>query len=324
MACLWSRNTEVKNESNETMVVKVTRDPGNFKVKEFIIPAADHIYMCYNDFGIEHNPDRPVNVRVYVGDEQKLYVNMAASPVNQTSLHHFRSNSFPTRAHPIISEFNEQLSRVKGSETTSSSTTSLSQKLIGLQDLHDCVDNLLLLPCTQALAQEQHQKWFNELLDGSLRLLDVCGIARDALLQTKECTRELQSTLRRRHGNKMELAREVEKYVASRKVVKKAMQKALKGMQTKLNCKKNEDLAMLVCGFQMVHPKKVVCEDEETDANEFDKADAALQSLISHKTSKSDYSIPVQNAQSWMGKLESSIEDVEEVLECLSRNLVKT
>ncbi|XP_023895052.1 uncharacterized protein LOC112006963 [Quercus suber] len=268
---------------------------------------------------------------------------MAASPVNQTSLHHFRSNSFPTRAHPIISEFNEQLSRVKGSETTSSSTTSLSQKLIGLQDLHDCVDNLLLLPCTQALAQEQHQKWFNELLDGSLRLLDVCGIARDALLQTKECTRELQSTLRRRHGNKMELAREVEKYVASRKVVKKAMQKALKGMQTKLNCKKNEDLAMVsmlkeleavtVMVFESLltfiagpklHSKSNICEDEETDANEFDKADAALQSLISHKTSKSDYSIPVQNAQSWMGKLESSIEDVEEVLECLSRNLVKT
>ena len=74
MASLWSRNTEVKNESNETMVVKVTRDPGNFKVKEFIIPAGDHIYMCYNDFGIEHNPDRPVNVRVYVGDEHKLDV----------------------------------------------------------------------------------------------------------------------------------------------------------------------------------------------------------------------------------------------------------
>ncbi|KAL4598117.1 hypothetical protein ACB092_11G036200 [Castanea dentata] len=269
---------------------------------------------------------------------------MAASPVNQTSLHHFRCNSFPTRAHPLISEFNEQLSRVRGSETTSSSSTSLSQKLIGLQDLHDCVDILLLLPCTQALAQEQHQKWFNELLDGSLRLLDVCGIARDALLQTKECTRELQSTLRRRHGNKMELVREVEKYLASRKVVKKAMQKALKGMQTKLNCKKNEDLAMVSLlkdleavtimlhsksnGWfvvsKLVHPKKVVCEDEETDANEFDKADAAFKSLISHKTSKSDYSSLVQNVQNWMGKLESSIGDVEEVLECLSRHLVKT
>ena len=130
---------------------------------------------------------------------------MAVSPINQTSLHHFRSISFPTRAHPLISEFNDQLSGLRYSEATSSSSTSLSQKLIGLQDLHDSVDNLLLLPFAQSLSQEQSQNWFNELLDGSLRLLDVCGVARDALLQTKEFTHELQSTLRRRHGSKMEL-----------------------------------------------------------------------------------------------------------------------
>ncbi|XP_023906677.2 uncharacterized protein LOC112018382 [Quercus suber] len=159
---------------------------------------------------------------------------MADSRVNKTSHHHFHSNSFPTRSHQLISEFNNQSNRLRCSEVTSSSSTSLSQKIIGLQDLHDCVDNLLLLPFAQALAQEQNQKWFNELLDGSLRLLDVCGIARDALLQTKECTRELQSTLRRRHGSKIEHAREVKKYLASRKIVKKAMQKVLKGMQTKV------------------------------------------------------------------------------------------
>ena len=282
---------------------------------------------------------------------------MADSHVNETSHHHFRSSSFPTRSHPLISEFNKQLNRLRCSEVTSSSSTSLSQKIIGLQDLHDCVDNLLLLPFAQALAQEQNQKWFNELLDGSLRLLDVCGIARDALLQTKECTRELQSTLRRRHGNKIELAREVEKHLASRKVVKKAMQKVLKGMQTKLNSKKNEDIAIVsllkeleavtilvfeslltfIAGSKLqskssgwfvvsklVHPKRIACEGEETDANEFEKVVAALQTLISHKTSKVDYSIHVQNVQNWMGKLESSIQDVEEVLECFSRCLVKT
>ena len=159
---------------------------------------------------------------------------MTASPVNETCHHHFHSNSFPTRAHPLITEFNDQLSRLSGSETTTSSSTSLLKKLIGLQDLHDSVDNLLLLPCKQDLAKEQHQKWFNELLDGSLRLLDVCEFARDALLQTKECTREFQSTLCRRHGSKMELTREIEKYLASRNVVKRATQKALKSMQTKL------------------------------------------------------------------------------------------
>ncbi|KAM4070926.1 hypothetical protein ACB094_11G022500 [Castanea mollissima] len=230
---------------------------------------------------------------------------------------------FPTRSHPLITEFNDQLSRLSGSETTSSASTPLFQKLIGLQDLHDCVDNLLLLPCTQDLAKEQHQKWFNKLLDGSFRLLDVCEFARDALLQTKECTHEFQSTLRRRHGSKMELTREIEKTWPLGRC-----------MQTKLYSKKNEDLAMVsmlkelefvtvmvfesllnfIAGTKsqskssgwfvvskLVHPKKIVCEGEETDANEFDK-----------------------NVQNWMGKLESSIEDVEEVLEGLSRHLVKT
>ena len=185
----------------------------------------------------------------------------------------------------------------------------------------------------------------------------MCGVARDALLQTKESTRELQSTLRRRHGSKMELAREVEKYLASRKVVKKALQKVLKGMQTKLNSMKNEDLAIVcllkeleavtvlvfeslltfIAGSKLqskssgwfvvsklVHPKRIVCEGEETNANDIEKVDAALQSLVSHKTSKCDYSIHVQNVQNWMGKLESSIQDVDEGLECLSRRLVKT
>ena len=135
------------------------------------------------------------------------------------------------------------------------------------------------------------------------------------------------------------------------------MQKALKGMQTKLNSKKNEDLAMVgmlkeleaailmvfeslltfIAGSKLqskssswfvvsklVHPKRIACEGEETDANEFEKVDAVLQSLISHKTRKSDYSMYIQNVQNWMGQLESSIQDVEEVLECLSRRLVKT
>ena len=135
------------------------------------------------------------------------------------------------------------------------------------------------------------------------------------------------------------------------------MQKALKGMKTNLNSKKNEDLAIVsllkeleavtilvfeslltfIAGkksqskssswyvvSKLVNPKRIECEGEETDANEFEKVDAALQTLISHKTSKSDYSIHVQNVQNQMGKLESSIQDVEDVLECLSRRLVKT
>jgi|UniRef100_A0A2N9H6Y2 hypothetical protein len=270
---------------------------------------------------------------------------------------HTRSNSLPTRTHPIISEFNDQLRRLRDSEATSSSSTSISQKLNCLQDLHDCVGNLLLLPFTQAFTQEQHEKLVNEMLDGSLRLLDVCSIARDALLETKECTRELQSTLRRRQGSKVEITREVEKYLASRKMVKKAIQKALKGMQIKFNymnvgdlaiismlkeleavtCTVFESLLAFICKpklqskstswflvSKLVLHKKVACEGEETDANEFEMVDSALQSLISHKTSKSDYTVHMDYVQTWLGKLELNVQDLEEVLECLSRRIVKT
>jgi hypothetical protein len=284
---------------------------------------------------------------------------MAASPVNRKSGHHARSNSLPTRTHPLISEFNEQLRRLRNSEATSSSSTSICQKLNGLQDLHDCVDKLLLLSqFAQALAHEQQGKWVNELLDGSLRLLEVCGIAKEVLQQTKECTHEFQSTLRRRWGSKADLAREVERYLSSRMVVKKAMQKALKGMQNKFNYKNNEYVGMVsmlkeveagtlmvfeslltfIGGSKLqsklsswflvsklVHPKRACEGDEETYANEFEKVDAALRSLvISQKTSKSDHTVHVENVQNCMGNLESSILDLQEMLECLSRHLVKT
>ncbi|KAB1216886.1 hypothetical protein CJ030_MR4G014272 [Morella rubra] len=73
---------------------------------------------------------------------------------------------------------------------------------------------------------------------------------------------------------------------------------------------------------KLVHPKRVTCEDEE--ANEFEKLDAALQSLINHKTSQSDSTEQVENVQDCLGELESSIQNFEEALEHLSRRLVKT
>ena len=69
---------------------------------------------------------------------------------------------------------------------------------------------------------------------------------------------------------------------------------------------------------KLVHPKRIACEGEETEVNEFEKVDVVLQSLISHKTCKSDYSIHIQNLQDWMEQLESSIQDFEGCLKvCL-------
>ncbi|KAL6214127.1 hypothetical protein ACLB2K_013565 [Fragaria x ananassa] len=242
---------------------------------------------------------------------------------------HTRSNSFPSRPHPIIQEVDEHLCRLRSSESTSTSSSTISHKLSGLQELHDCVDRLLQLPLNQqALAQEKHQKCANELLDGSLRLLDVCSTAKDALLQTKECMQNLQSIIRRRRGEESEvLSSEIKKYLNSRKIVKKAIRKAmnLKGMKTSSLNNDQETIAIVsklrdveavsftifesVLSF--ISGPKIACDEEEVNA--FAEVDAALKSLKN-----------ADNAQNHLSNLESCIQDQEEGLESLFRQLIKT
>ncbi|CAL9022926.1 unnamed protein product [Prunus brigantina] len=276
---------------------------------------------------------------------------------------HTRSNSLPSRPHPIIEEVDELLCRLRSSEATSTSSSSICNKLSGLQDLHDSIDRFLQLPLTQqALAQEQNEKWTNELLDGSLRLLDVCGTAKDVLLQTKECVQDLQSIMRRRRGGETgALTSEVRKYLTSRKMVKKTIQKAMKNLKgtenrstfsslnkdsetisivselrdveavtlavfesllSFISCPKSQPNSSWSLVSKMMQSKQVACE-EETEVNEFAEVDASLQSLIGHKTSKS-HSQSADNAHNQLEKLDACIQDQEDGLECLFRQMIKT
>ncbi|XP_034681876.1 uncharacterized protein LOC117911579 [Vitis riparia] len=287
---------------------------------------------------------------------------MAISPLNPKAYYHARSISLPSRPHPLIPEFDEHLCRLRASEATSSS--SKSHKLTGLRDLHDCVHSFLLLPFTQqTLAQNRHEQWVDELLDGSLMLLDICGTAKDALLQTREGARELQSSMRRRRGSENGISSEVEKYLTSRKKVKKAIHKALrnlKGMEKEcrfsaLN-KDPETLSMVsmlrevetitltvlesllssIAGVtaqskrsgwslvsKLMQHKHVACEEAEANLSEFEKVDAALCTILGHKN-KSVNVVHVDNVHNEVAKLESSIQDLEEGIEFLSRHLIKT
>ncbi|KHN20055.1 uncharacterized protein LOC114414049 [Glycine soja] len=162
---------------------------------------------------------------------------MSASSWNNKFHNHARSNSLPSKPHPLILQCNEHLARLGANDTISSSL--LRQNLSSLLDLQECIEKLVQLPLTQeALLQERQEKWVDDLLDGSLRLLDACTATKDALLHTKECTRELQSTIRRRRGGEVELAVEVKKFLTSRKVVRKAIFKALENLKVNNNANK--------------------------------------------------------------------------------------
>ncbi|XP_061353261.1 uncharacterized protein LOC133298035 [Gastrolobium bilobum] len=288
-----------------------------------------------------------------------LEENMATIETNTKSSLHTRCNSLPSAAHPFVSQFEEHLQRLKGSEATSSfSSSSVSQKISGIQDLHDCIDKLLQLPIKQqTLALECNEKWFDNLLEGSLRLLDICSITRDCLLQSKESMHKLQSVIRRRRGDVTGFTVDGEIYLASRKKMKKEIQNALKNLKgikheliaSSSNKDNNtspmlsflkeaeaitlnslEHLFLFISDpkghskqsrwsviSKLMQTKRATCDSQDSNTNEFEKVDAALQSLISRQSSS------IENFQTHMENLEMCIQDLETGIEQLSRKLIR-
>ncbi|MED6183472.1 hypothetical protein PIB30_038151 [Stylosanthes scabra] len=214
---------------------------------------------------------------------------MAVLETNTKISLHLRNNSLPSAQHPFGSQCEELCQRLKDSEATScSSSCSISKNLDGLQDLHECIHNLLQLPNSQqALAGE----CIRELLDGSLRLLDIFSMVQDCLVQSRETVCELESVIRRRRSKAENgISIEVGRYIASRKQIKKAIiQKALTNLK----------------GFKKDH----------TVAS---SSNAALKTLMNHKPSS------VENLHSHMENLELCIQDLEAGVERLSRQLIRT
>ncbi|CAI0469079.1 unnamed protein product [Linum tenue] len=246
---------------------------------------------------------------------------------------HARSNSLPTQSHPLVSDIDEQVCRLRQSQAASTSSSSIGHNLDSLQVVYDCVDQLFQLPTTQQ-ALINDQKCFNELLDGSLRLLDLCNTAKDALSEMKESVAELQSAIRRRQGG---FEGETRRYLKSRKTVMKAIQKVLKGMDSKKSSSSNnvepistlkevESVAadVLECLLSFISQSsskptswsfvsKLRRVSAASSDNEFTDVDASL------KTTRSSEEIQLH-----LKNLQPCIQDLEEGVECLFRRLIKT
>ncbi|KAF8377727.1 hypothetical protein HHK36_031111 [Tetracentron sinense] len=288
---------------------------------------------------------------------------MAASFAIHKTPSHVRSISLPSRSHPLTVSVEEQLYRLRTSEATSPS--SVSHNLGVLNDLYECVDGMLQLPLTQqAFSHERNEKWLDAVLDGSLRLLDVCGTTRDVLSQMKECVQDLESSLRRRKGGEFGIANKVGAYMISRKKVNKVIHKCLRDLKIMKKytlsalVDKDHDLVAMVSMLReveaitlsvfesllsfvsgpkarskpsgwsfvskLMQTKHVSCEGEESNINEVEKADVAVYALNNKKSCNEIDVVQVQNVQKRLGALEFSIQDLEEGLESMFRRLIKT
>ena len=279
--------------------------------------------------------------------------------------YHVRSISLPSRSHPTTLRLEEELNKLKTWEATCSASTSdsICKGLVGLEELYKSMDDLLNMSSAQrVLSQNQHEKYVEELLDGSVRLLDICGITRDTLLQIKEHVRSLQSALRRRKGEYSSIESNISSYTLFKKKMKKDAKKlitALKQMENKWAAFPVLDLddqhlsavirvlrevcVMNVSIFQslllfltvplskpkattgwslvskLMHKGVVACEEKQENVNEMEAVDAALRTLCRYADAEK-----IQSTHKSLEDLETSMEEMENCLECLFRRLIKS
>lgn len=159
----------------------------------------------------------------------------AAFSLKPSNRYSVRSISLPPTSHPTTARVEEELNKIKSWESSSNSSSKAETIRVGLSllsELYKRIEDLLTLPLTQqALSQDQHQKWVNELLEGSLRYLDACENTRDSVISMQETVRELQSALRRRKIGDLSNESVVSVYICSRRKMKKETAKSLASLK---------------------------------------------------------------------------------------------
>ncbi|GMI78323.1 hypothetical protein like AT4G35210 [Hibiscus trionum] len=104
---------------------------------------------------------------------------------------HVRSSSLPTTTHPLVLSVEEQLTKLKASQHEAS--PSISNRLGGLKELYERVDDMIHSQFPKSHCIEH----LEDVLGGSLRVLDACGTVRDVLSRMRESLQALESSLRR-------------------------------------------------------------------------------------------------------------------------------
>ncbi|KAJ4898882.1 hypothetical protein Rs2_12833 [Raphanus sativus] len=143
-----------------------------------------------------------------------------------------RSISLPSRSHPSTTGIEEALRKVKAINTTTGSSESILMTLAGLEELYDCTEEFLKMGSTQrVMSSDDGSEFMEEMLDGSLRLMDTCSVSRDLMVETHEHVRGVQSCVRRKKvaggGGTDQLDVAISGYVGFRKNMRKEAKKLL-------------------------------------------------------------------------------------------------
>ncbi|KAL6497937.1 hypothetical protein OROHE_026783 [Orobanche hederae] len=297
----------------------------------------------------------------------KTHTNMVSTPLTCKILSHTRSSSLPSRSHPLIPQFDDRLRTLNKSDndlTSSSSLSSIAKKLHSLENVHNSIDDLLLLPHThQVFARERREKWVEEITDGYLSLVDACATAKDFVSNSKGYVASLLSVLRRRRDTD-----DLSEFISSRKTTKKMIQKSLRDITSLKNKssvlaldKDHETIAVIsmlkeaesttlelieallvsVAGGAKSHSSgwclvaRLIIRSRKTSGGqdqdnishstpEFGDLDATLSKIVSFRTSKSGSVVQIDDVQQQLKDMDGTIQVVEERLECLFKRLIKS
>ncbi|XP_010667182.2 uncharacterized protein LOC104884257 [Beta vulgaris subsp. vulgaris] len=185
------------------------------------------------------------------------------------TIFHTRSISLPSRPTTLDVSVENCFRRLRVSQAGPSSSSSVCQNLCSIKDLYRQMNKMVHLPQNKKiLSDDLNRGEVEEVLEGSLVLLDISSSTIDALCQTKESVLNLESALRR--GS---ISEAIDAYMMSRKKINKTLSKCLVSLKKAEKCYAKTESRNNNAGLRML---------KEAESASF----ATLKSMISYVIGK--------------------------------------
>ncbi|XP_015696004.1 uncharacterized protein LOC102716060 [Oryza brachyantha] len=146
---------------------------------------------------------------------------------------HQRSISLPSRP---LSKAEEDLHSIESCISSPSLTIdTTSDGLTRLQNIYDSIEEIMCLPSNQVCSSQQRKLW-DEEIECSLELLDLCNAMSEVFTELKDIIQDLQVSLRK--GDDAVVQAKIQAYIRLVKKAKKHFKKTVKkAVSDKEDCK---------------------------------------------------------------------------------------